>query len=851
MSQALQGPLTPSRRTAGRWIWIKGAAKPYNFYLYARGAVDVDGSPRSALLHVTASDRYLLYLNGAYVGRGPARSDPRFKTYDTYDVTGELRPGRNLIAVRAYHYGTPSRETGWGGMSGNGYTAGERAGLWLQVDLTDASGATFSTGTGPDWRVLPSPAFSTNTPLVNSGLVGSNEIYDASADIPDWTGPAYDDGEWDRAWLVPPRDQPWHTLEARDIPHLREAELAPARVTLVGELIDMGNARQSNIYEVIRDGLHFPLEHATATDVDAVLNDIPNSAQFQGVFVPGKGIRAPYVILDFGRQVFGYPRVRVEAEAGAILDLTYGQQLINGEVPGALSYADRYITRDGDQTWEAAEYKQFRYLYLAIRSTYAPVRVRSISLNEYTYPAKRRGSFECSDPVLTSLWRACVDTTDLHIEDTIVCDAYRERLPWNSGDGSHGLHGALMAYGDLAVNDRFLRQFITTDRGDGMLQMVFPRDNPPNHSIAQFLLQWSTRIREHYEYTGHRELLEQAYPSVRRQNDWFEPYRDELGLLRDMPEQNWLDWTPVDLRGANFSTNALYVNSLEDGAWLAEQLGHEDDRARWQAIADKVRAQLRERFWNDEHGVYEDSYYNGKLTGVAGELAQGFALLYGIATDEQVPRIGESLMGRGEPLFEASPLWYGYVPEGMLARGLGTQALRRMHGKYARMMSTHDNPTTWEGWDPFTAGTAITQDEHFAHRHTTHNVRPAGVRSLVHSGGVYIGWVLSTQVLGVRPGAPGMSHVRVHPRTGMLAWARGTFPTPGGDVRVEWRRSDRRTKIDLEVPDGMTADVVLDRAPDAPTFVTSDGQRVGTTDTDDPVSVAVEAGRHTVETGAG
>ena len=99
-----------------------------------------------------------------------------------------------------------------------------------------------------------------------------------------------------------------------------------------------------------------------------------------------------------------------------------------------------------------------------------------------------------------------------------------------------------------------------------MLQMVFPRENPTNHSIAQFLLQWSTRIREHYEYTGRRALLEQAYPSVVRQNDWYEPYRGELGLLRDMPEQIWMDWTPVDLRGANFSTNALYVHSLEDGA---------------------------------------------------------------------------------------------------------------------------------------------------------------------------------------------------------------------------------------------------------------------------------------------
>ena len=851
MTQVMQGAQTPSRRAAGQWIWIEGDAKPYNFYLYARGTVEVDGAPAAAKLHVTASDRYMLYLNGAYVGRGPARSDPRFKTYDTHDVAAALRPGRNVIAVRAYHFGQPVHGSGWNSMSGNSFTVGERAGLWAQIEITDADGATRVSGTDPDWRLLPSPAWDTRTPLVNCGMIGSNETYNAAADIPNWTGVEFDDGEWRRPWLVPPPDQPWHVLEARDIPLLRETELPPARVSLVGELIDMGNARQTDIYQLILEGLHFPLEHALAEDVEAVLNTGPDSARFQGVFAPRKGIRAPYVVLDFGRQVFGFPRVRLQAEAGAILDLTYGQQLINDRIPGALSYADRYITRDGDQTWEAAEYKQFRYLFIAIRSTYSPVRIRSISLNEYTYPAPLRGSFECADPVLTTLWKACVDTTDLHLEDTIVCDAYRERIPWNTGDGSHGMHGALMAYGDIALHDRFLRQFITTDRGDGRLQMVFPRDNPTNHCHPQFLLQWSTRIREHYEYIGRRTLLEQAYPSVRRLNDWFEPYRDDMGLLRDLPEQNWMDWTPVDLRGANFSTNALYVNSLEDGAWLAAQMGREDDRARWQCIADEVRAALREHFWNADLGVFEDSHYRGQLTGVTGELAQGFALLYSIATDDQAVRMCKSLAGRGAELFQASPLWYPYVLEGMLARGFGTDALRIIHNRYAWMMSAHDNPTLWEGWDPFTAGSAIKTDADFELRHTAHKVRPAGVRSLVHSGGVYVGWVLSTRVLGVRAATPGMSHLRVHPRTGNLAWARGTFPTPGGDVQVEWRRSARGTQVTLDLPEGHTADVVLDRANDAHRVVTHNGQRLDTPAAGATVEVPVGPGSHTVELSAG
>jgi len=165
MTQVMQGAQTPSRRAVGQWIWIEGEAKPYNFYLYARGTVDVDGAPAAAKLHVTASDRYMLYLNGAYVGRGPARSDPRFKTYDTYDIAAALKPGRNVIAVRAYHFGQPVEGEGWNSMSGNSFTVGERAGLSAQIEITDADGATHVSGPGPDRPLLPSPAWARRTPL--------------------------------------------------------------------------------------------------------------------------------------------------------------------------------------------------------------------------------------------------------------------------------------------------------------------------------------------------------------------------------------------------------------------------------------------------------------------------------------------------------------------------------------------------------------------------------------------------------------------------------------------------------------------------------------------------------------
>ena len=75
----------------GRFIWAKGEAHPFHFFLMARGKVNPEGNPRSAKLHITASDRYMLYLNGEYLGRGPVRSDPRWQSYDSYDVGSNIQ----------------------------------------------------------------------------------------------------------------------------------------------------------------------------------------------------------------------------------------------------------------------------------------------------------------------------------------------------------------------------------------------------------------------------------------------------------------------------------------------------------------------------------------------------------------------------------------------------------------------------------------------------------------------------------------------------------------------------------------------------------------------------------------
>jgi hypothetical protein len=64
-----------------------------------RRPFDVDDVPPRAPLRLSADSRYVRWVNGTEVGRGPIRSQPRRLRYDEYDVAAYLRPGRNVLAV--------------------------------------------------------------------------------------------------------------------------------------------------------------------------------------------------------------------------------------------------------------------------------------------------------------------------------------------------------------------------------------------------------------------------------------------------------------------------------------------------------------------------------------------------------------------------------------------------------------------------------------------------------------------------------------------------------------------------------------------------------------------------------
>lgn len=60
---------------------------------------------KSARLFITGNDLYKLYINGKFVGEGPAQSYPFAYNYNCYDVTDLIARGNNTIAVHLYYQG--------------------------------------------------------------------------------------------------------------------------------------------------------------------------------------------------------------------------------------------------------------------------------------------------------------------------------------------------------------------------------------------------------------------------------------------------------------------------------------------------------------------------------------------------------------------------------------------------------------------------------------------------------------------------------------------------------------------------------------------------------------------------
>lgn len=70
-----------------------------------RKTIDLKEKPSHFVVHVSADNRYRLFVNGRPVSRGPARSDTWHWNFESLDLAPFLQKGKNILAAVVWNGG--------------------------------------------------------------------------------------------------------------------------------------------------------------------------------------------------------------------------------------------------------------------------------------------------------------------------------------------------------------------------------------------------------------------------------------------------------------------------------------------------------------------------------------------------------------------------------------------------------------------------------------------------------------------------------------------------------------------------------------------------------------------------
>ncbi|AWI09471.1 family 78 glycoside hydrolase catalytic domain [Ereboglobus luteus] len=747
---------------------------PRNEWCYFRKTFDLPAAPTKAALRIFADSRYRLFVNGAYIVRGPARSDPRFQAFDILDLAPHLKAGRNLIAVQVLYYG---------------YNTGQYLPrvpcLLAELDIENGSGKKRALRTDASWKVHRSASFDPDAPRVN-GCQGAIEIFDARNEPENWTQPGFDDSAWPaaKARSLGREQIPYIRLLPRDIPMLEENIIPAARIS------------SAQVVTAHEDETFFP--QRARLELDEIKTRLSFSPFAETSVAASGNARVTIITVDFARVTPGYFRLSATAPAGTRIDIAYAEDLFEGRCalfnPPAQRPLDSFILSGGRNDLEIAfAWKGFRYAQLIIRNPGGAFTLHGASLRTRMYPVNQYGHVRTPDGFQRELHAICAHALRGCMQDGFIDSPSREQQQW-MGDGRWQAVYNYYLSGDSRLHRRLLYQIAYSQDAEGLTKSRYPDGHENWSPIPSYCLAWVTSFDDYHRFTGDITPAADLWPNIIMALRWFTRYENQNGLLENVPFWSYIDLggypagpkLDIERGGIITALNLLYLESLRAAAHLAKTLGDATAQAAFTARADTLAASISKHLWDDSRGAYPDCYVNGEASKSISEPTNALAILHLNNTNRNRRILLH--FGRAETVI-SSPYSMPLVMRALLRHNRADLAWRLVRERYQPIVDA-DLGTTWEYWKVF------------------HPV-PSG---RVHAHSASHAWGAAPLVLffegfaGVRILEPAFKRFEIAPRLpSSLDEASFVIPTPAGKIEGQCKRNGSRIDLSFTVPQGCAA----------------------------------------------
>ncbi len=171
------------------WISVPDEApNGYQVCLF-RKTLELAESPGVFFVHVSADNRYKLFVNGELVSLGPARGDLQHWNYESLDIAAHLHAGKNTIAAQVWNEGDLRPEA----------QISLRTGFILQGATADESGI----NTNDTWKCIRDQSYSPLKVSMRTYYVtGPGELIHMELQPKNWKDAGFQDAAWKNAQTI-------------------------------------------------------------------------------------------------------------------------------------------------------------------------------------------------------------------------------------------------------------------------------------------------------------------------------------------------------------------------------------------------------------------------------------------------------------------------------------------------------------------------------------------------------------------------------------------------------------------------------------------------------------------------
>ena len=740
------GADNPSHPWSANWIGVQGnTGTEYGVY-YFRKNITLDTKPGSFKIHVSADNRYKLYVNEVLVSMGPARGDTYYWNYETVDLAPYLQKGKNTLSALVFNEGP--------------YQPVAQISFRTALMLQGSGKAEDVVNTNNTWKCYidkshqPFPGW---FPYAAT----KGEIVDMNQAIGDWNKNNYDDSKWsfakDLSEARPKGQTDGFGLMLVPSP-LPQMELSYQRISTL---------RSATGINVPAD---FPKSKATLTipaksKVTLLLDqDTLTNAYFNLICSGGKG----------GSVTIRYAETLFEIQK------TGRRKGNRNEVQGKSfsGRADSIITNGKtDQKFTTLNYRSYRYIQLIIRTGDEDLTVNDLYGTFTGYPFQLKATLVTNNDEIKKIAAIGWRTARLCAVETYFDCPYYEQLQYVGDTRIQAMVSYFNAGNDTLARNA-INQIDHSRLPEGVTQSRWP--SRENQVIPGFSLWYIGMLHDYWMYRNDKNFVKDKLSGTHAILDFFGRYQQADGSLKDVPFWTFVDWAGGNgwtaggpPKGADGSSAVFDLQLLWAYQWSAEmeaQLGVPAMADLYNKKAAQLIQTIRSKYWSQTKQLFAETAEKNTFS----QHTNSLAILTGAAPKDKWAGLSKKMMS-DTTLTKCSIYFRYYMHMAMVKAGQGNDYL------------------SWlDAWRDNMALGLTTWAEEPDVQHS---------RSDCHAWGASPNVEIYRTLLGIDSDSPGFQKIRITPHLGNITSISGSMPHPNGKVDVAYALKNNQWDIQINMPE--------------------------------------------------